>query len=1166
MTSSNFQTPLASQRYRWLPQLIIVLTLVAFAVGLFVLRNVERRLVAAAGEELTVAAAEVSDKLDRLLFERRGDALMLARAFSLRAFDPEYLTSYLGWMKTNYAPVYLWLGVTDGQGTLVAATQSDLRGKDYSRADWFQQVRKSRKMLVQDVASHDADNGIETVAFTAPILDSEGTFLGAVTTRVAIPVLEDVTTRTVRSLEERQEFTGPVSYQMVTSEGVIFADSDLFRKSPQNVKDAGLPSVAASRFGEPGFLEEEFRGVSTVTGYAHTSGYGDFPGLGWYVLVRMDRDRILEPIRSIMWKVGWAAAIVWLPMFSLLLWSTSKLRKEYQQAQQESAWARAAETALLQSQERNRAIVDTALDGLVTIDSGGVVTDWNGQAAAIFGWPREEALGRRLSELIIPPRDREAHETGLRRFLANGESHVLNRRIEVLALHRSGREFPVELAISPVRIGDTFFFSAFARDITERRDAETKLKESEVRYRSVVNALDEGVVVIDDQGVLRTGNASAERILGLPMAELTKRPLSDSSWKAVHEDGTPFPSDAYPASVTLRTGQSCSGVVMGLYKPDGDLRWLEVNSRPLRSKGQAQPSAVVVSFSDITKRKRAEERLTAQYSVTRVLSETRSLEDAVPKIIQAVGQSLEWDCGVFWRVDKVGGVLRCIDQWQRPSVGTESFVTATWQCVLKSGEGLPGRIWATGKPAWVIDVWTDANFVRGEQAREAGLHGAFGFPVQVGSEVEGVIELFSRHVRLPDDELLKMIEDIGLKMSQLGERTRTEEALRQTEAQLQQSQKMEAVGRLAGGVAHDFNNLLTVIRGYSELLLSRLQPGDPIRKDMEEVKKAADRASGLTRQLLAFSRRQFIAPKSVDLNALVMNMDGMLRRLIGEDIIELCAELPPKIGAIRADPGQIEQVIMNLAVNARDAMPKGGRLTIETRNVIVEKGKRRDPIGLEPGAYVMLAVRDTGNGMDAETRSHLFEPFFTTKEKGKGTGLGLSTVYGIVKQSKGSITVDSTPGQGTTFRIYFPLIDEQGAGASGAAETFAPEHGRETILLVEDEPAVRGLVHETLRLHGYTVLEARHGIEALMTVAKYTGPIHLLLTDVVMPQMSGPEVAEKLHSIRPETKVLYMSGYPDHPVFEQGGVSRATSFLPKPFTPNVLAKKVRDVLDGVKVG
>ncbi len=1165
MSPSDFQKPPDLQRYRWLPHLIIGITAITLLAGAFLLRSVEHRMVAAAGEELTVASSEISDKLDRLLFERHGDALMMARAFSLRASDAQYLTSYLGWMKANYAPVYLWLGVTDGQGVMIASTEESLRGKNFSQADWFQGAKNGKKILVQDVAAHDADSGIETVAFAAPILDSQDSFLGVVTTRIAVPVLEDVTTRTVRSLEDRQEFTGPVSFQMVTKDGVVFADSDLTKREPRTADSREIRTDGAGRVTEPGFLEEEYRGRSVVTGYAKTKGYGDFPGLAWNVLVRMDRDRIVQPIQSILWKVGLAGVLLWLPMLLLLFWSTRKLRAEYQQAQQESAWARAAEAALLQSQERNRAIVDTALDGLVTIDSTGVITDWNGQAAAIFGWPREEALGRRLSELIIPPRDRGAHEQGLRHFLASGESHVLNRRIEVLALHRAGREFPVELAISPVRIGDTYFFSAFVRDITERRDAETKLRESEARYRSVVNALDEGVVVIDTHGRLRTANASAERILGLPLAELTKRSLQDATWRVIHENGAPFPVEDHPAAATLRTGESYSGVVMGLYKPEGELRWLDVNSRPLRLPGESTPSAAVVSFSDITQRKRAEERLSAQYAVTRVLAESRSLEDAVPKIIQALGQNLEWDYGVFWRVDKAVGLLRCIDQWQHPSTAVDRFAEDTWQRSFKSGVGLPGRIWVSGKPEWVTEVADDERSDRLQEVQAAGFHGAFAFPILVGNEVEGVIELFTKQVRALDEELLKMIDDITLKIGQFGERTRTEEALRQTEAQLQQSQKMEAVGRLAGGVAHDFNNLLTVIRGYSELLLARMAPGDVMRKDMEEVKKAADRATGLTRQLLAFSRRQFIAPKIVDLNALVVNMDGMLRRLMGEDIIELCAELDQKLGAIQADPGQIEQVIMNLAVNARDAMPKGGRLTIETRNVTVGKQGKHKLVGVEPGSYVMLAVRDTGYGMDTDTRSHLFEPFFTTKEKGKGTGLGLSTVYGIVKQSKGSITVDSVPGQGTVFRIYFPLVDQDAQGGAGVAESVAPAHGRETILLVEDEPAVRGLVHETLRLHGYTVLEARHGIEALMTVAKHSGPIHLLLTDVVMPQMSGPEVAEKLQSIRPNTKVLYMSGYPDHPVFEQGGVSKETSFLPKPFTPNVLAKKVRDVLDGVKV-
>ena len=1159
-------TPNHSSRYRWLLYVIIVMTVLTLAAGFFLVQYVERRLVDATGDQLRLAAAEVSDKLDRLLFERYADVQMMARAFSLRASDVQYLSEYLAWMKAKYDPVYFWLGVTDSQGIMVAATNATLLGQDESRTEWFQRTRATRRVLVQDVAIHEADNGVETVAFTMPILDSQRTFLGVVTARVTVPTLEEVTTRTIRSLEERAGFVGSVEYQMLTRRGDVFVDSDLLHKSPMNLKVIGLPSALAAHSVVPGFLEEKHlrRGVDVVTAYAQTHGHGDFAGFGWSVLVRMDRQAILAPIQSTLWSVGIASAVVWVPLLILLLRAAAWLRDEYRKAQQESACARVAEAALLQSQERNRAVVDTALDGVIIIDAGGFITDWNAQAEKMFGRSREDVLGRRLSETIIPPRDREAHEQGLRHFLGTGESHILNRRVEVLALHRDGHEFPVELAVSPARIGEAYFFSAFLRDIAEEKEAQTKLRESEARYRSVVNALDEGVVLVDTQGVVRTGNISAERILGLPLEDLVGQSLNDPRWQTVRENGSPFSDDEYPASVTLRTGEPCSGVVMGVHKPDGVRRWIVVNSRALMGSDH-RAAAVVVSFTDITERKRTEDRLAAQYAVTRVLSGARTLEEAVPKILQAIVENLEWDFGVFWRVDRPNGVLRCLDQWQPPLLKADPFTVVTWQSVFKQGEELPGRIWASGKPAWVKDVTVDTSSPRGDHAKTVGFHGTFGFPVLVGGEVEGVIQVLSRQVREPDANLLKMVEDIALKIGQFAERTRAKEALRQTEDQLRQSQKMEAVGRLAGGVAHDFNNLLTVIRGYSELLLGRLPATDPIRKDMEEIKKAADRASGLTRQLLAFSRRQFVAPKVFEINALVTNIDGMLRRLLGEDIIELCLELKPHVGSIRADPGQIEQVIMNLAVNARDAMPTGGRLTIETQTVTQDKEGVPEVPGLDQGCYMRLSVRDTGLGMDEQTQSHLFEPFFTTKAKGKGTGLGLSTVYGIVKQSGGSITVESYPGKGTTFRIYFPQVEEGSHQVEGAVDISGAGRGRETILLVEDEPSVRGLVFEALRLNGYTVLEARHGIEALLTGTKHMGPIHLLLTDVVMPQMSGPEVADKLTTLQPNMKVLYMSGYPDHPVFAHGGLMKATAFLQKPFTPNVLVQKVREVLDRVKV-
>jgi len=372
-------------------------------------------------------------------------------------------------------------------------------------------------------------------------------------------------------------------------------------------------------------------------------------------------------------------------------------------------------------------------------------------------------------------------------------------------------------------------------------------------------------------------------------------------------------------------------------------------------------------------------------------------------------------------------------------------------------------------------------------------------------------------------------------------------------------QKMEAIGQLAGGVAHDFNNLLTVINGFGELLAVRLEPTDPRRALVEEILKAGERAAALTQQLLAFSRRQVMVVQVVDLNEVVADTERMLRRLIGEDV-ELITLPDPELGRVRADPRQLQQVILNLAVNARDAMPHGGKLTIETANVELDETYARQHAAITPGAYVMLAVSDTGHGMDAETRSRIFEPFFTTKEQGKGTGLGLAMVYGIVKQSNGDIWVYSEPGQGTTFKLYFPRVDDAERPAPPGAPQEIP-HGTETILLVEDEPQVRALARRVLEACGYTVLEAARGDEALQCCQQHAEPIHLLLTDVVMPGMGGPAVARLMARVHPEIKVLYMSGYTDAAVARHGMLEAGAALLQKPFTPTTLAQQVRRVLD-----
>jgi PAS domain S-box-containing protein len=384
---------------------------------------------------------------------------------------------------------------------------------------------------------------------------------------------------------------------------------------------------------------------------------------------------------------------------------------------------------------------------------------------------------------------------------------------------------------------------------------------------------------------------------------------------------------------------------------------------------------------------------------------------------------------------------------------------------------------------------------------------------------------------------------------------------KQLEEQLYQSQKMEAIGLLAGGVAHNFNNLMTVITGYSELLDSRLNQGDSLRQDVEQIRKAGEQAAALTGQLLAFSRKQVLQPRVLDLNTVVGNMDQMLRPIIGEDI-DLVIALDQKLGPVKADPGQMEQVIMNLVINARDAMPRGGKLTIETANAELDESYTRLHVDVKPGIYVMLAVSDTGDGMAEETRAHIFEPFYTTKEQGQGTGLGLATVHGIVNQSDGHIWVYSEPSHGTTFKIFLPEIETGKQIHRPPEKSAGSARGFESILLVEDENMVRDLAHRILLDDGYTVLVTRHGAEALQICEQHSGPIHLLVTDVVMPGgLSGRELADRLKSLRPEMKVLYMSGYPDKAIVHHGVLDPGIAFLDKPFTPTALTQKVREVLD-----
>jgi PAS domain S-box-containing protein len=402
------------------------------------------------------------------------------------------------------------------------------------------------------------------------------------------------------------------------------------------------------------------------------------------------------------------------------------------------------------------------------------------------------------------------------------------------------------------------------------------------------------------------------------------------------------------------------------------------------------------------------------------------------------------------------------------------------------------------------------------------------------------------------------IQGIVVNVRDITEQRAAEQEIDSLQEQFRQSQKMEAIGRLAGGIAHDFNNLLSIIQGYSDLSLLSLEQGDPLRENIEQIQRASRKAADLTRKLLAFSRRQVMEMRVLDLNLLLKNLEKMLRRLIGEDI-ELSILQGEGLGRVKADPGQLEQVILNLVVNARDAMPSGGKLTIETANVKLDEAYARAHIAVKSGDYVLLSISDTGEGMTPEIRERIFEPFFTTKQK--GTGLGLSTVYGIVKQSGGNIWVYSEPGRGTSFKIYLPRVDEP---LEETREVIGEENlpkGNETVLVVEDEEEVRKIAMEILRRQGYKVLEAPQGGDAFLICEKYDGPIHLMLTDVVMPRMDGIELAQRLLSMRPEMRVIYMSGYADNAIHRHGFFEEGVDYIQKPFTVSGLARKVREVLD-----
>jgi PAS domain S-box-containing protein len=657
----------------------------------------------------------------------------------------------------------------------------------------------------------------------------------------------------------------------------------------------------------------------------------------------------------------------------------------------------------------------------------------------------------------------------------------------------------------------------FLRDITERKRAEEVLRESEARYRTILENIQDGYFEVDLAGNCTFANEARCQSLGYTKEEL----IGMNNRQFVEKETSKKVFEVF--NRVYRTGEPVGGLDEEVIRKDGTKASSEISISLIRDL-KGDPIGFRGISRDITGRKRAENALRIEKQRFQTL-----LENAPFGMVM---------------IDKEG-----------------NFKYINSKFIELFGYDLNdvpnGREWfnkAYPDPEYrhhAIDTWiNDSNIYElGEKIPRI-------FTVTCKDRTKKIVRLIT--VQLEMGEYLLSCEDITMIQQ-------AEEQKAALEEQLRQSQRVEAVGRLAGGIAHEFNNLMTVIEGYGQLslkelsLIEKLKENDSLRENVEEILKASQRATDLTSQFLSFSRRQIMDMKVIDLNSLLGGLDKMLRLFIGEHI-ELAIILAEDLGRVKIDPGQFEQVILNLALNARDAMPGGGRLIIETQNVEINDSYVWTHVGTSPGQYVMFSLTDTGCGMSPEIKTHIFEPFFTTKEIGKGVGLGLATVYGIVKQSCGNIWVYSEPGQGTTFKIYLPRIDEAIESSRPCPAHMELPKGSETILLVEDEEPVRSVARKILNSYGYRVLEAVNGEQALHLAEGYTDKIHLLFTDVVMPQMSGKELAGKLKALRPDIKVLFASGYTDNAIVYHGLLYPGTNFLQKPFSPEALAQKVREVL------
>jgi len=773
-----------------------------------------------------------------------------------------------------------------------------------------------------------------------------------------------------------------------------------------------------------------------------------------------------------------------------------------------------AEQALRQSEEKYRLLAEQSADVIYRLNiENEQFTYVNPSAERIFGYTSQEISSLKVRDVLTLESYARQREGLLKALASSRRSPEI---MELEAVCKDGHTLPIEIHASFIlnEQGNPVEILGVARDITERKRAEGQIKYALSLLNATLESTADGILVVDREGKIVSFNQKFVHMWHIPESIIASRDDNRALEFVLDQLKDP---ESFLVKVRKLYNQPTAESFDLLEFKDG--RVFERYSQP-QWVGE-QSVGRVWSFRDVTERKRTEEALRESQQL---LKKTfAGLRDAV-FIIDAETVKI-MDCNPA--ASEMFGYTR------EEMVGqTTSFLhidSATLEEFRK-------HIYANVE---------EKGFLYLPEFRMKRKKGE-SFPTE-----HSVVPL--------EDDQGKRIGWVSV-VRDLTEGKRAEKEMAALQEQLRQSQKMEAIGRLAGGIAHDFNNLLTIIKGYSQLSLLELKEGDVLKGNIEEIQRATERAANLTAQLLAFSRRQVMQMKVFDLNTLLRDLEEMLRRVIGEDV-QLVTILTDDLGRTKIDPGQMEQVIMNLAINARDAMPSGGELIIETANVGFDETHAHGHIAATSGRYVMLSVSDTGMGMTPEVREQAFEPFFTTKEKGKGTGLGLSTVYGIVKQSGGYIWVYSAPGQGTAVKIYLPRVEEEADALLRRGSPDSIPRGSETVLVVEDEPSVRTLAAHILRDQGYRVLEAGEGEEALRVAQEHLAEIHLLLTDVVMPRMGGKELADRLKTLRPRVKVLFVSGFPDDAIAQHGILAPSIAFLQKPFSPATLAQKVREVLD-----